>query len=350
MTAIHEDAEVLFAEAVEHQRRGRKRQAYRLYQKVLGAEPQHYESLVRCADILKDYKRYSGAVALYNRAALLRPDDFRLRTTLGHMLLRQCLFQEAIPHLTAGGLPGSPFQDTANKLRSYAMLMAGGKDIAEFVCAGETVRFTIRGNKNIGLAMHHAAGHFWEEEELGYLKEKIPPGKVIIDIGANVGNHLVYFGKFMAPKEIIPFEPHPAALEQLRENIALNNLSSVNQDYLGVGLGAKRGSFSLVENMDIVQASLITSDTGMIQVFALDEMIKGPVHFIKIDVEGMEMEVLKGARETLMRERPLIMVEVHDQHEEELTKMLHELGYVVERHFTGKGYKNCILTPHQLKV
>jgi FkbM family methyltransferase len=131
----------------------------------------------------------------------------------------------------------------------------------------------------------------------------------------------------------------------LRENIALNRIECVDERYLGVGAGERRQRVKVKKASELVSYGLVASETGDIEVFPLDEIIDSPVHFIKIDVEGMELEVLRGAKNLLSRCSPLVMIEIADRRAAEFDQLLAELGYSIQQVFPSKGYRNCFIAP-----
>src|SRR5215207_2352982 len=119
-------------------------------------------------------------------------------------------------------LEGLEFQFAPSML-AYARLRASGADIAEFAHEGETFRFQMH-PWYMGIDMFHAAGGFYEPLELGYCRTHVPPGGTIVDVGANTGNHTVYFARFLKPRLLIPVEPIDEAADLIRANAELNGV------------------------------------------------------------------------------------------------------------------------------
>lgn len=160
---------------------------------------------------------------------------------------------------------------------------------------------------------HHGHGYFFEIEELTTLRAMIGRGKTIVEVGANVGNHLVFYAQHMKPKKIFPFEPNPHAVRLLTENIRANKLEGVvDERGIGIGAGAEYGKFAvMLPGENNLGAARLTQGGGELEVFPLDETLAGEtVDFMKIDVEGMEFDVLKGAEKLIQRDKPVLMVEV----------------------------------------
>ena len=94
----------------------------------------------------------------------------------------------------------------------------------------------------------------------------------------------------------------------------MENVTAENVKLHRVGLGAKRSRMALETiGLNRGMSRLRWSDTGDVEIRALDEFGFEDVDFIKIDVEGFESPVLQGARETLLRCRPLVLIE-HGPH------------------------------------
>ncbi|WP_102223637.1 FkbM family methyltransferase [Acidimangrovimonas sediminis] len=160
----------------------------------------------------------------------------------------------------------------------------------------------------------HLAGQFFEAVSLRRLKGLIRPGGVLVDVGANIGNHVVWYAQHLAPRAVLPVEPNPAAIDLLEANIARNGIAHVI-DRRGIGLGAGRaeGRFRAVtDDRDNLGATRLVPDArGDLHVATLDTLLGGlRVDFLKIDAEGMELEVLEGAAGLIARDRPVIWVEV----------------------------------------
>ena len=140
------------------------------------------------------------------------------------------------------------------------------------------------------------------------------PGDVVVEAGANIGVHTLPLAKRVGPGgRVYAFEPQRLVFQTLCANAALNGLTNV--DCRQAACGADRGEI-LVPEFDFSAAnnfgglSLGRHAQGeRVPVVTIDSLALPACRFIKADVEGMELQVLKGARETIARCRPVLYVE-----------------------------------------
>lgn len=173
-----------------------------------------------------------------------------------------------------------------------------------------------------------------------FIDKKIPNArdKTVLDIGANIGNHSIFFAnKF---KNVYAFEPNPATYEVLKINCTFvaeqKNITTVN-----VGLSDKEASLPFHINRSNIGGSQIIDvnhesikDAIQINVKTLDQLIEfkdASVALIKIDVEGHELNVLKGAKDTILKNMPAILFEQSASEiidgSSSVIKYLEDLGY-----------------------
>lgn len=189
---------------------------------------------------------------------------------------------------------------------------AEGVAIASFAVEDATFRFVVDNPLDV-IQNHFVRDRLFEYRELRSLREHVPPGSRILDVGANVGNHLAYFVKLMGAEEVTPIEPNPDAIRMLRQNLALNGIDAkVRTDFLGIALGAERTRCAIGDTPlnNLGATWLRPCAEGEIEVVPLDQLPLGRIDFLKIDVEGMEIAVLKGAGQTVRQNRPLMYIEV----------------------------------------
>jgi FkbM family methyltransferase len=173
----------------------------------------------------------------------------------------------------------------------------------------------------------------WSESELACLGQMLKSGDVVIDVGANIGTHSVFFSKKTAPGGMVfALEPQRITFEFLCANIALNGLLNVIP--MQVGAGDRPGEIIVpVLDPSIVQNFAALNIEGhsagdLIKVIPLDALELKRCNLIKIDVEGMELKVLNGAEKTIRNCRPFLFVENHNpQGSPELLQRLSEFGY-----------------------
>ena len=161
---------------------------------------------------------------------------------------------------------------------------------------------------------------------LDYCKSQSKKFKTVIDIGAWCGT----WAKAMEPyaKKIVAFEPDTTHFECLQRNC------TVNCDPRKEAVGSELKGISLTED-DFTQAKRIDKD-GPIRMITLDHLNYQDVDLIKIDVEGYEMEVLKGAEKTLESVQYL-MIELNNA-----TKKYGSSNIEIEKHLSSLGYKVLI--------
>jgi FkbM family methyltransferase len=184
--------------------------------------------------------------------------------------------------------------------------------------------------------------NFYEIDLLEYIfqiKDYICNKKnnVAIDVGANIGNHSLFIRSFISEK-IISIEPNQEILPVLRQNLNKNiNNFTIFENAIGSTDG--KGSIILpVGHEGNIGAAKIVADNdgGKINITSLDSLFrswkvnnkKSTVCLIKIDVEGMEFDVLSGAKDILKEDRPHIFLEAMTHTEyKKIYKFLKPLGY-----------------------
>jgi FkbM family methyltransferase len=180
---------------------------------------------------------------------------------------------------------------------------------------GEVLFFAIASSNDHIQVVHHAKGVFYEPEELEIIRRAFPLGGRFLDIGANVGNHALYVAKFLNPSEIIVVEPNPVAYRVLVSNVLLNQLEDiVDLNWIGFGISeSEDASFGMDFLWRNIGGGKLIAGEGNIPTVKTDRVVGDrDVDFVKIDVEGMEMQVLRSMSETVARCKPRIFVEVDD--------------------------------------
>lgn len=175
--------------------------------------------------------------------------------------------------------------------------------------------------------------------EMQLLGRLCAPDDFVIEVGANIGTHTVAIAKRVGPGgTVLAFEPQRLVFQNLCANVALNSLRNVFCYWAAAG--AAEGKITVPEP-DPGQANNFGGIAlgGNAQGFAVDcLMLDGflslpRLKLIKIDVEGMEMDVISGARELIRKFRPVIYVE-NDRLEksEGLMRLIDSLGYDMHWH------------------
>lgn len=188
----------------------------------------------------------------------------------------------------------------------------------------------------------HRVGKFYERADLDQLAAYIKPGSYVLDVGANVGNHALYFATLMKAARVTCIEPNPDAIVALRANVTANGLEDVIAlEALGIGLSDRsEGGYKVKRHAYNLGAARLKKG-GDIAVHRGDDLfLDDLVDLIKIDVEGMEMLVLSGFEETVARKRPALFVEVDADNDQAFHAWCEEHGYGVTfqvRHQTA----NC---------
>ena len=200
---------------------------------------------------------------------------------------------------------------------------------------------------NAGIERDQTRGDFFEAAELHYLLRRIGTGKRIVDVGANTGNHTVFFAGPMQAASVIPFEPLPDVAAILRRSVEANGLGHVDMSQLCVGLSDAPGHAGVVrsERGGLGASRLVDDPDGEIPVMRLDDALTEAVDFLKIDVESMEMRVLAGAAGIIARDRPVIFIEIANEDTTAFVEWLTQGNYRVERIFSDKGHSNYLIAP-----
>jgi FkbM family methyltransferase len=184
---------------------------------------------------------------------------------------------------------------------------------------------------NVGRSLDRY-GEFSEGEALLF-EQFVRSSMTVLDIGANIGAHTVHFAKTVGPTgRVIAFEPQRLIYQMLCGNIALNGIR--NTITYNAALGREAGTI-LVPQLDPMKEqnfgglSLGAWAQGeSVPLLTLDSLQLNPCNFVKLDVEGMERQVLEGAVDTLSRHQPVLYVE-NDRSEKSaaLIQWLMDFGY-----------------------
>jgi FkbM family methyltransferase len=178
----------------------------------------------------------------------------------------------------------------------------------------------------------------FSEGEVAIFRQIVQPGQIVLDIGANIGCHTVFFARQVGlGGAVMAFEPQRCVFQMLCANMAINSIP--NAWCMHAAVGTQPGQI-LVPMLDFHRENNVGglglgdfSFGESVQVLTLDGLNLGAVHFIKVDVEGMEEQVLRGAVQTLERFKPVLYVE-NDRQEKSvsLIRFIDSQGYAMFWH------------------
>ncbi len=173
-------------------------------------------------------------------------------------------------------------------------------------------------------------------------------GVVALDCGANIGVHTIEWARLLHGwGSVLAFEPQERIFYALAGNIAINNCLNATATLAAIGAANDRiripapnylipSSFGSLElragaHNEFIGQPLDYSgaDTVTVQQITLDSLALPRVDFIKLDIEGMELEALSGAAETIDRCRPQMLIETIKSDKEKLLPLLEQKGYLV---------------------
>lgn len=183
------------------------------------------------------------------------------------------------------------------------------------------------------------SGNFYEIDDLKFLDQFLSHDSVILDIGANIGNHSLYWAKRTEAKRIYSFEPIKITFEKLKKNIEINGLQDRIIPYnIGVSNAKGLGEIRTLDIANFGGSTIQLATSGDIEVNSIDNLnIPDSIDLIKIDTEGFEYQVLCGARETITKNRPVVYLEINDSLDE-IEKYFDELGYQKGEKVFKKNY------------
>lgn len=188
---------------------------------------------------------------------------------------------------------------------------------------------------------------FYERLELEQICARVSSFDTVLDVGSNIGNHALYFARVAKCKLVYAIEPHPHALSLLKFNIALNDAHNIETKYLGLALGSQVKCGSIKECFSGNLGSSKTAEGGSVPIVPGDLLFRGTaIDFIKIDVEGDEIEVLVGLKDTIDRNQPTIFVEVDDENKMAFDRWRGHAKYSIKwRHRRYASNENFLIVP-----
>lgn len=217
--------------------------------------------------------------------------------------------------------------------------------------AGRIIRLPLRlipGRAVVRIVQGPCRGFFWvvgsgthgmwvgcyeqlkQRRVLNYLK----PGTVVYDIGANVGFYTLLFSRIVGDGgHVFAFEPLPENVSHLTEHVGINRCTNVFIQPAAVG--SITGTVCFEAGMNRFIGRVVSDSTLTVSSLTLDDFVfklnNPPPRLMKIDVEGGEFEVLKGARRLIIEACPTIFLATHGREiHNQCCKLLGSLGYRFE--------------------
>lgn len=171
---------------------------------------------------------------------------------------------------------------------------------------------------------------------LSYVKE----GDAVIDCGAFIGDQTIgYAKKVGANGKVIAFEPNPIAFECLEYNLELFK----NVELRNEGLSDSNGKINLVEVPTNAGMTFAEKSKKGIKCVTIDSLKLEKLDFIKIDAEGFEHNILKGAEKTIKKFKPKMVIEINNfallrngTSNNDVYIYLNELGYTYKNIYPGQ--------------
>jgi FkbM family methyltransferase len=173
--------------------------------------------------------------------------------------------------------------------------------------------------------------------ELALLSQLVGPSSHIVEVGAHIGALTLPLAKICHEGRVYAFEPQQRLFQMLCANMTINGVTNVRAYPTALGRSRKFCSQPAIDyerhnnfgGISFVSDTRSSADTERVEVAQLDDFRVEHCNLIKIDVEGMECDVLRGAHATIRRLRPVIYLE-NDRanRQQEVIETVNRLGYV----------------------
>lgn len=218
-----------------------------------------------------------------------------------------------------------------------------------------------------------------EPNEFAFISSYLKPGMMFVDIGANEGFFSMFASRRVGTSgSVVAFEPSSRELKRLRANVLLNGASNIAIQTCALSDANGTAELRICEYGHEGQNTLgdfahavVQAGTQQVELKTLDGYFEENAHdrldFIKMDVEGAEQKVLHGARNTLERFKPVILLELNDRALqfqgaccESVVSLLRSLDYEIYNFSTSTGLpvlaesneysENIIAAPRGMKI
>lgn len=218
---------------------------------------------------------------------------------------------------------------------------------------------------NDAIAKHIMSGLLWEEHFSIIASKLLPKKGIVLDCGANFGYNSVVMGKLLensTDAKLICFEPQRKICQQLQLNLDRNNI--VNYQIYCNCLAEKSNNLVQLNpvNYDLSWVNIGDTSVGSggeeSATIAIDDLNLLDVSFMKIDVQGYELFVIRGALNTIKRCKPIIFIELESHQlikfgltKEHVISLLKEIGYHIYN-IDLPSYKDdylCVITSDIIK-
>ena len=207
------------------------------------------------------------------------------------------------------------------------------------------------------LTRHMLFEGLYQEDVLVAIRGLLRPGETYIDVGGHHGLMAIVAARAVGPRgSVISFEPNPYSRRLFEEGCALNRIGNIRIEDLALSDHAGRARFYIQTGLVSWNSSLFAEFASQggrdnveeveVQMTTLDAYLQsGPEPaFIKVDAEGSEFLVLRGAVDVIARRRPVISIEFNPESAAAAGTSIHE-----QQQFLGNlGYRLIVLKPNWL--
>ncbi len=186
-------------------------------------------------------------------------------------------------------------------------------------------------------------GDIWESDNVGILRQYIKPGTTALDVGSHIGTLTIPMAQQVGPSgTVYAFEPQHKIYRELVMNLAVNKFDNVFAFRQAIGHEAGEIEMSALAHENEGGTGFGRGGSKA-ELITIDSLELDNISFIKIDVEGNEDNALRGARETILRNKPVMLIEIMGGHGYETAEpairakidatkhMISELGYEITR-------------------
>jgi FkbM family methyltransferase len=205
------------------------------------------------------------------------------------------------------------------KLKQYLLLKQTLSNSIQYILVPDVNGFIMLVNaQDLGIGRELRKYHIHEPILTRFINSFVRDGDTILDIGSNIGYYTLLFSRRVGPNGlVIAVEPEPSNFTLLTLNLQLNSVDNVRlyQVAIGDSIGEAILYISDFSNWHSLRTKNPEKTKGirvpLTTIDALREDLNRPINLIRMDIEGFEIQAIKGGEQTLKYDRPYLIMEVH---------------------------------------